>query len=232
MNDEIKKSIAEKIVIGTIAIVVSTFVLHGYNVHLKEFEAAQIQLHSLSNVAISSRDNILKAISELRSDAYGHFQNYPTYKPEQLQVVVNRLVGTIRANSGLLAPRFGKAATEASNIADKLLNKIVIGPNGFSPDANDIKNIDREVVADEVTFLKNFDDALAQVLSDEFDGAYKKFFHWYADPTVLGLLLISFCTILLLIVLRSDAARPAPSAPIRHFRNSRPLDRRGRFIPG
>jgi hypothetical protein len=62
--------VIDKIVIGTIATVVSLLVLHGYNTHLKALEGAEPQAKSMSDLALKKKMNCchqLKGLSQLRT---------------------------------------------------------------------------------------------------------------------------------------------------------------------
>ena len=204
MLTDLRKSIIDKILVGTIAIVVSTFVLHGYNLHLKAFESAQIRLNSLSSVAITNRDQILKSVADLRMLVYNRLHLSAAAQPAEPKRIIAGYLGSIRASAALLKPRFKEAATEADGIERKLYDGIYNHTNGsiLGLTGDQIKDLDSQVVEGEVSFLNAFDKELAGVLSSEYDNAYSSFFvgSWYLQPVTLAGALILFSGVILLVL--------------------------------
>src|SRR6266498_808607 len=112
--DQFAKSLIEKVFLGAIAAVVSAFVLHSYNLHLKAFEGAQTQLRSISTISIKSKDDIILAVGEIRTIA----NSLPlklSVKVRPSEEIVRQIVN-IRSASAVLESRLPAAAAVASGL--------------------------------------------------------------------------------------------------------------------
>ncbi len=201
--DQFAKSLIEKVFLGAIAAVVSAFVLHSYNLHLKAFEGAQTQLRSISTISIKSKDDIILAVGEIRTIA----NSLPlklSVKVRPSEEIVRQIVN-IRSASAVLESRLPAAAAVArsieTNMFKEIYKKYSKATSSFQITEPELKKVDDNIVADELRFLNTFDKELASLLANEYEKAYSTYYgsvSRYAQPLYLVSLALGFSLILII----------------------------------
>ncbi len=228
MTAELTKSLIEKVFIGAIAALLSTFILHSYNLHVKAFEGAQTQLRSISSISVKSKDDILLAIGEIRTIANSLPLRLTVSKPSSVrpgEEVVRQLVN-IRSAAAVLQSRLPEAASAASSIETKLYRDIYENfskqSKSFRLTESQLKQIDTDIVTEEVRFLNIFDGELADLLAKEYEKAYRAYYESesvprYAQPLYLGVSAIVFSLILVLIFVATAYSASVPAHALRYY---------------
>src|SRR5688572_29274632 len=129
------ESFVDKVLIGTIATIVSLFLLFGYNSNLKSFEAGQTQARSVSLLAIKSKDSIATSFGEVLATVrkvYFKADGSPAASatpptpptPASSDVEFIRSVVAITAARMSLGPGFPETAKLAAEIEKKFRDEV------------------------------------------------------------------------------------------------------------
>ena len=203
----------DKVLVGTIATIVSLFLLFNYNVSLKGFEAGQTQARSVSGLAIRNKDAVVDSTGEamaiiknrfLRTDAAS------VNNPDPEGDVLKKLVAISAARLSLQA-RFADSAKLANAMEERLLN--FYRESQFS-DADAIKKLEGDFAASLEPFLKAFDRELAGVIAAESQAFSTRYFEslpCYSRPSFLfGGAVVASIVLLLIVFVTSKKDEPKP----------------------
>jgi hypothetical protein len=203
--EELRKAIIEKIIIGTIAVVLSTFILHGYNYYQKEFEGVRTKINSVSSFAIDAKNEILETASQLaafirqqdflfpRDDSNAQIdQDSTVFRKPSLEIKLKVLedLAKIDKDAAILRPNFPKAAMSATKLKDQLFTATYHNIENWNFEQKDLSALETNAAEKESQLLTNFDRELAGVLSVEFGSAYASVYAFVVSPTILALVVV------------------------------------------
>lgn len=187
------ESVMDKVLVGSIAAVLSMFVLHGYNVHAKAFEGAQVQLRSLSEIHNGAKKEIILSVNKVRS-IVGRDLISEARASDKSDVL--KSIDNIRSDAALLKIRMPISGGAASDMADKLFNLYYVPVfDGVRPNEKDFKTQEEKTATEEINFVNAFDSELVEILSDEFNRSYDRYYSltaWWARPLPLALASLGF----------------------------------------
>jgi hypothetical protein len=215
---DIAQSIIDKVVIGTIATVVSLLALHGYNSHLKAFDSAQPSARSMSDLAVKKKDELLSSIKELVSIANGVIFNVPKYSSVNEDAAIRLQIAEIFTNRHMLGSNLSQTAECFGGIEGKFDKEIRanydprkkilrMAPDSFGAFVEEITEAQDKCV-------EVFNRELVDLLSRQYDQTYESFYKnapWYERPDCLLVAAVAamFAALGLSLLLQSVGSAPS-----------------------
>jgi hypothetical protein len=189
---DVTDGIVDKVVIGTIAAVVSLLVLHGYNSNLKAFESAQPLARSMSDVAVKKKDALLLSIKELISIANGLIYKLPKFSSSDQDAAIRSHIADIATNRNMLGASFSETSICFGDVENKFETKIHGNYDSQSKvlnlNATDFGAFLKEITASQDKCIELFNKELADLLSRQYREIYASFYKgasWYERPESL-----------------------------------------------
>ncbi|MGA9319998.1 MAG: hypothetical protein WBW06_02950 [Xanthobacteraceae bacterium] len=183
--------VIDKIVIGTIATVVSLLVLHGYNTHLKALEGAEPQAKSMSDLALKKKNELLSSIKGLVSIANGLVYRLPEATTNQ-DPKIRTNIADISTSRRMLGSSFLQTTQCFGGVEDSFEAKIHgnydAGSNTLNLPENAFQSFIVTITAEQDKCIELFNKELAVLLARQYTEIYAAFYQtasWYERPDTL-----------------------------------------------
>jgi hypothetical protein len=189
---DIIQGVINKVVIGTVATVVSLLALHGYNTNLKAFESAQPSAKSMSDIAVKNKEELLASIGKLISIAQGVIYKVPEYSSKDQDPSIRLQIANIFTSRHMLGSGLSKTADCFDKLEAEFETKIHANysapEKALKMDSGSFEAFLKQIAGYQDRCIELFNQELGVLLSRQYTETYDLFYKrapWYERPDCL-----------------------------------------------
>lgn len=178
------KDIIDKLLIGTLAAIVSLVVLQNYNLYLHAFEDARARTRALSDLATANKNEIVQSVTnivKLANDVVYRVDSKIASAPSR-DAKMRQEIATIDADGFMLGSSFPDATKCVQELSATLSAKIQGNPD---IDSMLYDKTLLDIADKQENFVRTFNRELTMLLSKEYKTNYEAFYagaSWDSDP--------------------------------------------------